>query len=228
MLNTIHALSRLHLMAKLSPEDLSQVAKDTKLIPLQKAQALFDVGEPSKGFYGVVSGQVFLGVTESEDGSIGAKTLSIINAGEMFCDAIAFLHAKHPVTAIAATTNCVVVMIEREAMLGLIARNDLFAMKMFGHLSRAMEKMIYELRDLKLSSASKRVACFLLHYAPRVASNSYEITLPVQKRVVAERLNLSPAYLSRTLSQFIKADIIQMHGRTISVRDADRLKHLAS
>lgn len=227
MLTTIQALARLHMLAKLSPRELAKLAEDTLLIDLEKNQTLFSAGEPTKGFYGVISGQLHLGVTDHADGRGTVKTLAVINPGEMFCDAIAFLHTAHPVAATAAVST-LVVLIEREAILALIARNDEFALKMFGHMSRAMEKMVYELRDLKLSSASKRVACFLLHYAPKMPSNTYEITLPIQKRVLAERLNLSPAHLSRTFAQLIKAEVIDMQGRIISVKDAKRLKQLAS
>ena len=101
-------------------------------------------------------------------------------------------------------------------------------MKMFGHLSRTLEYMVNEVRDLKLSSSNKRLACFLMHYAPQMESNTFEFTLPVQKQVVAARLNMSPAHFSRALQTLARDKIIAVHGRRISVLDAERLRHAAA
>lgn len=226
-MTTADGLRRLRLFAKLPSETLAKLSRGTQLIHLERNDWLFRSGDPARGFYGIVKGKVLLGFPDSlADDTIG-KALAVIHEGEMFCDAIAFLHSPHPVNAIAGMATDIV-LIEREAIIGLIATDEDFALKMFGHMSRAMEKLVYEVRDLKLSSASKRVACFLLHYAPKIASNSYEFTLPVQKQVVAARLNMSPAHFSRALRQLEQAAVIEVRGRNIGVLDAERLKLLSS
>jgi len=226
-MNATDALRRLRLFAKLPAETVAQLGRDTEVIHLERNEWLFRSGEPARGFYGVARGKVLLGFPDSpKDDTIG-KALAVINEGEMFCDAIAFLHSPHPVNAMAGVASDIV-LIGRETMVGLIATDDDFALRMFGHMSRAMEKLVYEVRDLKLSSASKRVACFLLHYAPKIASNAYEFTLPVQKQVVAARLNMSPAHFSRALKQLEESDVIEVRGRNIGVLDTQRLKDLAA
>ena len=226
-MNALDGLKRLRLFARLPDAVLAQLARGTQVIHLERNDWLFRSGEPALGFYGVARGKVLLGFPDSPNGHSIGKALAVIHEGEMFCDAIAFLHSPHPVNAMAGMATDIV-MIEREAVIGLIATDDDFALRMFGHMSRAMEKLVYEVRDLKLSSASKRVACFLLHYAPKVASNSYEFTLPVQKQVVAARLNMSPAHFSRALRQLEQAEIIEVRGRNIGVLDAQRLKDLSN
>lgn len=225
-MNAIDGLSRLRLFAKLPRETLATLARGTQVINLARNDWLFRCSEPARGFYGVAKGKVLLGFPDSPGGDSIGKAMTVINEGELFCDAIAFLHSDFPVNAQAGAATDVV-LIDRETILGLIATDDTFALKMFGHMSRAMEKLVYEVRDLKLSSASKRVACFLLHYAPKVASNSYELTLPVQKQVVAARLNMSAAHFSRALRQLETAEIIEVRGRNIGVLDAQRLKDLS-
>lgn len=226
-MNTLEALRRLRLFARAPETVVNQLLPNTRIIHLERNDWLFHSGEPADGFFGVAKGKILLGFPDQPgDASIG-KALAVINEGEMFCDAIAFLHAPLPVNG-QAGTPCDVVRIEREAMVGLISGDTEFALRMFGHMSRAMEKLVYEVRDLKLSSASKRVACFLLHYAPKVASKSYEFTLPVQKQVVAARLNMSPAHFSRALRQLEQAQVIEVRGRNIGVLDAQRLKDLSA
>lgn len=226
-MNALEGLKRLRLFARLPDTQLTRLARGTQVIHLERNDWLFRSGEPALGFYGIAKGKVLLGFPDSPTGDTIGKALAVINEGEMFCDAIAFLHTPYPVNAQAGAA-CDIVLIEREAIIGLIAEDEDFALKMFGHMSRAMEKLVYEVRDLKLSSASKRVACFLLHYAPKVASNSYEFTLPVQKQVVAARLNMSPAHFSRALRQLEQAEVIEVRGRNIGVLDAQRLKDLSS
>lgn len=225
-MNVQEGLRRLRLFARQPDAQLARLAHGTRLIHLARNDWLFRSGEPAQGFYGVAKGKVLLGFPERPDGETIGKALAVINEGEMFCDAIAFLHSPYPVNAQAGAATDIV-LIEREAIIGLIATDEDFALRMFGHVSRAMEKLVYEVRDLKLSSASKRVACFLLHYAPKVASKSYEFTLPVQKQVVAERLNMSPAHFSRALRQLEQAAVIEVRGRNIGVLDALRLKELS-
>ncbi len=165
----IDTLKRLRLFAKLPENTLARLAEATEPIHLERNDWLFHSGDPARGFYGIARGKVLLGFPDSlKDDTIG-KALAVINEGEMFCDAIAFLGSQHPVNAMAGAATDIV-LIRREAIVSLIASDEDFALKMFGHMSRAMEKLVYEVRDLKLSSAGKRVACFLLHYAPKVAS----------------------------------------------------------
>lgn len=225
-MNVTDSLTRLRLFAKLPKETLARLARGTQLLHLERNDWLFRSGDPARGFYGIAKGKVLLGFPDSLSGDTIGKALAVIHEGEMFCDAIAFLHSPHPVNAMAGMATDIV-LIEREAIIGLIASDEDFALKMFGHMSRAMEKLVYEVRDLKLSSASKRVACFLLHYAPKVESNSYEFTLPVQKQVVAARLNMSPAHFSRALRQLEKVAVIEVRGRNIGVLDAKRLRELS-
>jgi CRP-like cAMP-binding protein len=224
-MNVLEGLKRLRLFTRLPPDKLALLGRGSQLLHLERNDWLFHSGTPSQGFYGVARGKVLLGFPDSPEGDSIGKALAVINEGEMFCDAIAFLHSPFPVNAQAGVASDIV-LIERETVIGLIAKDEDFALKMFGHMSRAMEKLVYEVRDLKLSSAGKRVACFLLHYAPKVASNSYEFTLPVQKQVVAARLNMSPAHFSRALRQLEQAEVIEVRGRNIGVLDAQRLKDL--
>ena len=225
-MNVLDKLKRLRLFARLPEATLAHLAEATEVIHLERNEWLFRSGDPARGFFGIASGKVLLGFPDNPKGDTIGKALAVINQGEMFCDAIAFLGSAHPVNAMAGAATDIV-RIRREAIIGLIADDPDFALRMFGHMSRAMEKLVYEVRDLKLSSAGKRVACFLLHYAPKVASASYEFTLPVQKQVVAARLNMSPAHFSRALKQLEQTGAIEVRGRTIAVLDADHLTKLS-
>ena len=224
-MDTIEALHGLHLLQKLPVRALTELSHHASLVTLEKNEWLFHSGETSKGFYGLVSGKLLLNFPESNADDAG-KTLAVVDTGEMFCDAIAFLGSCHPVNAI-AVTPCRIALIDQQAFLELVTRHPEFALRMFAHLSRAMEKLVREIRDLKLASSAKRIASFLMHYAPQVESNSFEFTLPLQKQVIAARLNITPAHLSRALQHLAKENIIAVQGRRISVLDAGRLKCMA-
>jgi len=225
-MNTLEALHGIHLLQKLQAKALAELARNSTVIRLEKNESLFRAGETSRGFYGVVSGKILLNFPEGNADDAG-KTLAVVDTGEMFCDAMAFLKAEHPVNAIAVTSG-EVVLIEQKAYLDLVSHDPAFAVRMFNHLSRAMFKLVHEVRDLKMASSSKRLACFLMHYAPQVESNSFEFTLPLQKQVIASRLNMTPAHLSRALQQLVRDRIIAVKGRRISVLDSNRLQCMAS
>lgn len=217
------SITKLHLFANITTLELARLSNATTMFSVEKGKKFFQLGDPCRGFYGLVKGRLLLGFPEKDRQQ--HRTLTIVNAGEMFCEAIAFQDKPHPVDAI-AFADCDIAVIDRQAMLGMISDHPAFALRMLQHLSRAMEHLVVEIRDLKHSKAHERVACFLMHYAPKLATNSYEFTLPVQKQMLAARLNMSSAHFSRALRFLEGNHIISIHGRTINVLDAARLSEL--
>jgi CRP-like cAMP-binding protein len=66
--------------------------------------------------------------------------------------------------------------------------------------------------------------CYLSHQAPEQNPAQYEIALDTSKQTLASQLNLAPETFSRALHHLVNAGLIDVQGRTIRVKDAQRLK----
>jgi CRP-like cAMP-binding protein len=68
------------------------------------------------------------------------------------------------------------------------------------------------------------VVCFLSQQAPAQSPPEYEVKLDTNKQTLASKLNLAPETFSRALHHLISAGLIEVRGRTILIKDIQRLK----
>lgn len=81
-----------------------------------------------------------------------------------------------------------------------IVRTPEVALMLLGALSGQYRAMVRQIKNLKLRTAAERVGCFLLTLA-RDQDKGGPITLPYSKRVLAQRLGMTPENLSRAFAQ---------------------------
>ena len=78
------------------------------------------------------------------------------------------------------------------------------------------------------SSATERVAAFLLSMTARITHNTTgDLTLPMSRADIANYLGLATETISRTLSALQHRDIIAIHGKHIVINDLTTLQQLA-
>jgi CRP-like cAMP-binding protein len=83
-----------------------------------------------------------------------------------------------------------------------------------------------DMSTLTSSSARDRVISFLVDVLPTATYNggAAKIMLPAAKHVIASRLNLTPAHLSRVLAELRRERIIGVEGQCVVVPDVRRLQ----
>ena len=99
-------LRRLPLFAGLTPEQTEVIGAGSRFTSLARGEVLFHQGDPVRGFFFVLRGQVQLAVSSAEGAE---KVVEIVAAGESFCEAVVFEGLRYPVTstALVATSTSV-------------------------------------------------------------------------------------------------------------------------
>jgi len=214
-------LANLPLFKEASAEEVDRIAKGTRMLHAERGETLFHKGDPSEGFYLVVYGQVKLAFTSPQGAD---KVVEIIGPGMSFGEAVMFLETPHVVYA-QALADSLLLHISKTAVFNELERNAKFARKMLGGLSRRLHGVISDVEAYCMHSGAQRVIGYLLRDAEQATQGGEaSVSLPVNKGVVASRLNLTPQHFSRILHELSEAGLLTVDGRTIHIADVAKLR----
>ncbi|WP_029031988.1 cyclic nucleotide-binding domain-containing protein [Salinarimonas rosea] len=104
-------------------------------------------------------------------------------------------------------------------------RDPEFAVSVINELAGAYRAVVRHAKGLKLRTSRERVASYLLRQS-RLAGNAPTYVLPVEKRLLASYLGMTPENLSRTLKA-LAADGVVLDGLRVTIVDRDRLAAVA-
>ena len=94
---------------------------------------------------------------------------------------------------------------------------------------RGNEKIFAELEGYTLLNGTQRVSAYLLDQVDGPDDfAAAEITLPVQKGVIASHLNLTHEHFSRILHDLVETGLIEVKGRAVRILDTARLRSIAA
>lgn len=182
------------------------------------ATTLFNAGDEADCFYAVLHGAVHLMVL-TEDGSEGV--VRIIRAGESFAEAAMFGSGRFPVNA-EAQPDTVLVRVDKARVMTVIGDRPELLVEMFEALAAHQAFLMEEVHRLRTQSPAQRLASYLL--------TVFEVTdwegkgqLPLHKQLIAGRIGVDPATLSRVLRRLEPAGIL-CRGNDVQVADIDRLR----
>lgn len=221
-------LTHLPLFQALDHEQKEQLLRGVTLCRLKKGEVLFLKGDPVRGLYIVAFGQMKLLVhsTQGEE-----KVVEIIGPGQSLGEAVMFLNRPYPVTA-QALSDSLLLHIARTQVDALLEQDTSFARKMLAGISVRLHSLIQDVELYSLNSSTQRVIGYLLQYCSRIncnndsdLDNSVNIVLPASKHVIASRLNIAPETLSRVFADLMRADLIEVKGRTITVLAVEKLRN---
>lgn len=100
-----------------------------------------------------------------------------------------------------------------------------FAVATITELSACYRNVVRHTKDLKLRSARERLAAYILRQAGS-ADGAPSFVLPVEKRLLASFLGMTPESLSRAMKS-LQADGVFVDGQRIIVTDRSALEALA-
>lgn len=216
---TTELLGRLACFNGVQGERLKRLAAFTRQISCQKGERVYSRGDPALEVYLVVSGRVKLFLPLSNHAE---KVVSLVEPGQAFGVAAAYLGQPHAAHAVANVDSHLVV-IDRDPLVREACQDAALACRLLGTVSRHKMALLSDLESCTHRSSLQRVACYLLQHRPHPKIHQYEFVLPSSKRDVAAKLNIAHETLSRVLNQLHREEIIEMRGRLIRVRDAIQL-----
>ena len=96
---------------------------------------------------------------------------------------------------------------------------------LMGDMSQRLRGLIREIDDLSLSSATCRVAGYLLSKS-QPAGATFDLQVP--KQTLASRLSVQPETFSRIVRQLSNQGILAVQGSRVEISDPDRLRQIAN
>jgi CRP-like cAMP-binding protein len=215
-------LSRLPLFQKLAPEQVAALETACRERRLAKGEMLFHKGDPAKGFFVVVFGQIKLAFPSSQGNE---KVVQILGPQQSFGEAVMFMDRTYPVFA-EGLTDSLLLHIGSAPVFALLETDPLFARRMLAGLSTRLHSLVEDVETYSLRSSAQRVVGYLLQQCPASESGeaSFAISLPTSKQVIASRLNLTPETLSRIFHDLSTNGLIGVSGKQITINDVNRLR----
>ena len=215
-LDVAEMLARLPMFKELDPAQLAVICAGTRAVRGERGQVLFAKGDPARVFYVVLFGTVKLALSA---GTHNEKVLQIVGPGETFGEAMIFLERPFPVTA-ECLSSCLLLEIAGEGLLAAVDASPVFARRVLAGMSQRLHELIGDVEAYSTRTAAQRLVGYLLNLCGASGSAHF----PTSKYVVASLLNLTPEALSRILHTLTQAELIEVDGRHIRIRDADRLR----
>ena len=201
---------------------IDRIAAETTEMHVPRGEILFTRGDPCRGFFLVIYGQVKLSLVTPEGTE---KVVDVVGAKRTFGEALMF--AGKPYMVMAQTLEDTMLLhVSRDAVFREVDRDPAFARALLAGLSQRLHRLIHDVESYSLESGMQRVIGYLLHLGDNSAETGpHTVTLPMSKALVASRLNLTPEHFSRILHDLTEAGFIRVNGRSIAIADVQRLKH---
>ncbi len=221
-LDIAQILRRIPLFLELSPEQVEQLAAQTREKRLHKGEMLFQKGDQPRGFYAIVYGQMKLAFPSATGNE---KVVEILGPQQSFGEAVMFMDRPYPVFA-ESLADTLLLHIARSAVFDMLAKDPSFARRMLAGLAVRLHGLIRDVESYSLRSSTQRVIGFLLQRTGPGDDEAgpVEIDLPTSKQVIASRLNLTPETLSRIFHDLAATKLITVHGKHVTVHDVRRLR----
>lgn len=216
----VKLLSHTPLFQALASEQLTQISEGTQIVRLDKGEILFHAGETPTGLYVVAFGQIKLLITSPLGDE---KVVEIITPNQSFGEAVMFLQRPYPVTAV-ALADALLLKIPQLHVDHILSTTPSFAKLMLAGLSLRLRSLVQDVESYSMRSSAQRVIGYLLQHCPENCLEETEVDLPTSKLVIASRLNLTPETLSRVFQELSRNKLINVHGRSIQIPCAQRLR----
>jgi len=111
-------------------------------------------------------------------------------------------------------------LIHGAAFRAAVAGQPALAQEVIGCLAGQFRRMVRQIKNLKLRSATQRVGCYILALSKRQGTPDRAV-LPYEKGLIASELGITRESFSRALSALQQAGI-EVRDGTIVIRDASR------
>ncbi|MFA7430001.1 MAG: Crp/Fnr family transcriptional regulator [Rhodospirillaceae bacterium] len=153
--------------------------------------------------------------------TVPAGTIDVVGAGTVVGESAVTGLGTYPTGAI-ALDSVRLVAIDGAAARGLLGDDVSLVLRMMGGLSASLRGLLAQVTDLKLKTTTQRLAMYLLELGGR-EDGEVAVTLPFTKRILAEKLGMTPESLSRSLTALEALGVRQEGRGQLVISDAKAL-----
>ncbi len=185
-----NVLKKIDFFKFLSDEEIELVNNSSKIVTLNKDNILFYEGDLAKSFYIMVQGKLKLYKTGTTGNEIVIHNFS---KPTMLAEMATFQESTFPATAISTSNVTKVAVLEKEVFISLLQNNANLSFHIIGALIKKMRTLEQTIHRNLVYDATQKV-CSLLKESPN-------ILIEKKHSEIANKLNMAPATLSRTIKK---------------------------
>lgn len=192
-----------------------------RIVQLDAEEILFHHNDPAIHFFLMGKGNVKL----SRISPAGhEKVVTVLRTGSCFAEAVMFMEQEsYPVTA-QAVTKSTVFAINCDAYKSILNKNPVASFRLINDLSNRLKQMVREIETLSVQNATHRVAHYFLDQLSADTNQEVTMQLDTSKSLLASRLSVEPETLSRIFHKLSESGAIEVHGRSITVKNRSILR----
>jgi CRP/FNR family transcriptional regulator, cyclic AMP receptor protein len=214
------ALRHTGLFGSAPDDNLAAVAEASRLRAFRRGQVVFTTGDPGDTLIVVLTGRVKV-VVRSADG--GELTLTIIGPGATLGELS--VADGGPRSADAETLEeCRLLFIPRATVLDICSRVPSVAEALTGALAATLRRLTEATSDLIFLDMPRRVAKILLSQPP---GEDGALRLALTQEELAHQVGSTRQSVNAALRGFEKRGWIEVHGRSVTVKQAAALRRFA-
>ncbi len=220
-MDTNTVINNMGLFEGLSEDGVAKLARVAVPLKMGKGRAIFEEGQPAKGFYAIGAGRVKIYKTSP---SGREQILHLMGAGEVFAEVALFSGREYPASAL-AMEDSELLFFPKNTFGKLLADDPDLAMNMLALLSLRLQAFTVQVENLSLREVPGRLSAHLLLLA---GEDKEIVRLDLPKGQLAALLGTIPETLSRVLRKMDEEGFIQSDGASIRLVDRESLRQLAS
>lgn len=213
-------LQKVSLFADLSQADLQHLADGAQCLCLANRQVLFCEGASAQHYFLVLNGKVAV-FRYGADGE--ERVFSVFGAHHLVAIAAMFMsHGRYPMNA-RGQSEAVLLRLARQPLQEVCLRNPPLCMRMLHLMGASVYQHINEVEWLTASSASQRLALYLLRLSEQ---QGHCVELPLSQRQLASRLGVRAETLSRLFADWQAQGHVVGRGREWKIQNPQHLRQL--
>jgi CRP-like cAMP-binding protein len=183
-----------HVFSGIDRETFSEYFGRLTPTAIPRGRVIFTRSQPAVAFYVLVEGWVRL---FRSPGTGEAVTIQIFGPGETFGEALIVPGSIYPVSA-DSLTAVKVVRIDCATYRTMLAVQPRTAMSLIGSTFTQLKQLVDQIESIKGWTLKRRVAEAILRFVPVEADGACALDFPFERGLLAQKLGISPATLSRT------------------------------
>jgi CRP-like cAMP-binding protein len=219
-------LSGVEVFRGLDGAALDDIARAARLRRAAKDGIVFAQGDEANAFHVLIAGRVKIGQITPEGHHVAVR---YIGPGEIFGGVAVFCHIAYPGTA-TAVVDSVVASWERAAIAGMIERHPRFVANALAIVGKRLQEVQNRYRELATERVERRVAhavLRLMRQAGREVETGTRIEFPVSRQDIAEMTGTTLHTVSRILSAWEAAGIVEGGRQRLVIRAVEALAAIA-
>ena len=219
--DTVNELRKHILFSALSPEQLTLIARHSRIANVAEGEILFQQDQPAERFYRLCSGQIKLSRLSLEGTE---HVIEIIHPGQPFAEAVIFMKKRvYPVNA-EALLKSRVLAVDSATFLQILYDSRETCFRLMADMSYRLHTFVNEIDNLTLQNATFRLVNYLLRQIADCRSSEAYVQLATSKQILASRLSIKPETFSRILKTLSQKGLLEVNGSTIHILDVEGLR----